>query len=294
MPTAADVLAALPLLTWRGLSAPCLLAPFDFSHSQAERRYPYVDGAGHDHTGMDPLKFSARLAFIETVEAGSFTGRWPAWREALFDGSSGDLEHPLLGTIRARVLQGHVDLKAESRAGIFVDVTFSSTLDDPSLPAAITGADFALDTVVAAASSAAAHFGISYPDGEATTTLAGAFKALKGAIFGATLTLNAAIGQVLGNVDTMISAAEALDDPLAWPAVDLLTQLYAGLVDLKQRAERIVARAVGSLVVTGPTTLDAFATAQGNTLSEVMGLNLQALRAPLVTKGTRLYFYTGR
>ncbi len=293
MPTSADVLAALPLLTWRELTAPVILAPIDFSHSQAERRYPYIDGAGHDNTGRDPLKFQVRLCFCETVEAGSFTGRWPAWREALFDGSSGPLDHPLLGKLRARVLTGHVDLKAEVRSGVFVDVTFTETLDDPSLPTAFTGADFALDQTTTAASEAAAQLGIYYPDGEATTTLAAAFKLLKGALFSASITVGAAISQVLGNVDAMIASVELLDDPGTWVALDLLTQVYAGLLDLKVRAERVVARAVGSLVVP-TTTLDAFATQQGNTLAEVMGLNVQALRSPIVPRGTTLFYYTGR
>src|SRR6516225_3627286 len=73
----------------------------------------------------------AKLYFHNTLEKDLYPLTWESWKQALFDGSSGDLIHPDLGTIRARVLKGSVRLVAESRAGVTVEVTFTETVDDP-------------------------------------------------------------------------------------------------------------------------------------------------------------------
>src|SRR5262245_51552162 len=88
----ANVIGQLPELTWRGLDpVPVEDASYDFSHDQAERRYPYVDGAGHDHTGRGPIRFTARLLFHNTLQADLYPHTWEEWRAALFDGASGEL-----------------------------------------------------------------------------------------------------------------------------------------------------------------------------------------------------------
>ena len=294
MATPEIVIQGLPELSWRYKRAPCEIAPIDFSHGQAERRYPYVDAAGHDWTGRDPSKFNVRLFFLNTVQPKSFPELWEDWRTALEDGSSGDLNHPILGIVRARVLSWHVDLKAQATAGIVVDVVFTETRDDLDTDLKYTPADVVLDAAVDAATTAASSFGINYPDGKNKLSLLQAFGAIKGSIFSAALTVNGAINSVMGNVATMIDAVDALDDPMAWPAYDLLTQVYSGLSDLKAAADAVAARSVAIEVCASDTTLDGFATAKGNTTAEIMSLNLSALNSPIVPRGTALRYYSGK
>src|SRR5688500_11275720 len=90
-----DVISKLPELRWRGLRAPCDLAPLDGAHDQAEFRTPYRDAAGHDHMGRAPYRIEARLYFMETIEIGSFPDNFQAWIKALEDGSAGPLLHPI-------------------------------------------------------------------------------------------------------------------------------------------------------------------------------------------------------
>jgi hypothetical protein len=52
-----------------------------------------------------------------------------------------------------------------------------------------------------------------------------------------------------------------------------------------------VARATKAIVLAQDTTLDAFATRTGNTLNEIMGLNVQAIRLPVAKRGTTLRHY---
>ena len=290
----ADVLAGLPELTWRGLSAPASYAHVDFKLTQAELRYPYVDVGSHDYLGRDPHQFAARLYFLNTVQPDSFPKLFGQWWKNLTDGSSGQLHHPVLGKVRARVLSGHVAIAAEVRAGCIVDVAFTETRDDIASPIKFNPTEVSLESAAKAATAACATFGINYPDGENKTDLFGAFNAFMGSLFSASLTVGGAINTVIGNVTTMIEAVDALNDAAAWPAYDMLTSVYSSLHDLKAASDKLTSRAVAGELAASTTTLDAFATAKGMTTEEAMGLNLAALRAPVVAKGTKLFYYTGR
>ena len=106
MPTAATIIQALRPFKWRGLTVLIESAPVDFAHRQSPREYYGINGEGHDHTGMAALKCHVRMFFLNTIEKDSFPDKFGVWRKALFDGSSGDLEHPVLGKFRARVEGG--------------------------------------------------------------------------------------------------------------------------------------------------------------------------------------------
>ena len=287
---------ALPDLTWRGLPpAPCSLAPFDFGHTQAERRYPYLDSAGHDHTGRNPNRYTARLFFLNTVLPDSFPGLWNRWRVALFDGSSDWLVHPVLGMVRARVLEGRVELKAEVTSGVVVDVTWTDTIDDPNEALDFNPAEVSLEALAAQAGEDAAAVGIYYPDGTSSgTSLAGAVGQVTGEIFSAVTSVKGLGNQVVGNVEKMIGDVERLNDALALPAYDNLCALWGRLTDALQAGAAATARAIGVKKLASATTLDAFALATGNRLTDIMGLNLHALGSPIVRAGTELPYYSGK
>ena len=121
----AQVIQGLRPFTWRGLTVLIQSAPVDFAHAQAVRKYPYVDGEGHDWTGREAHKVKVRMFFLETLDPGAFTKKWPVWRKALSDGSPGIMEHPILGKFRAVVDNGTISYAAETTAGVIVDCSFS-------------------------------------------------------------------------------------------------------------------------------------------------------------------------
>src|SRR5689334_11379163 len=134
MALAHDILAAetniigqLQELRWRGRRAACSVASFKFSHDQAPREYPYVNGAGHDWTGLKAIPIEVLLYFVNTIEPRSFPDEFNFWMENLLDGTPGKLVHPILGEIDAVVMEGSVELVAQNRAGVVVHVTFEKT-----------------------------------------------------------------------------------------------------------------------------------------------------------------------
>ena len=297
-----DVIGQLPQLTWRTLApVPVEDASYDFSHDQVERRYPYVDGAGHDHAGRAPIKFTARLVFINTLQKDLYPRAWQDWRAALFDGSSGDLVHPELGTVRARVMGGSVKITAHSRAGVVVDVTWVETLDDPDkAPADFVVLSVSLQESARAADVACQKLGIEYPKVKdpPMISILDAIKSVEGQLFSAELRVLGAIHQVLGGIrqlEDAVARVEAatnhLGSPLhTWPALWNLQLVEQGLLELVERTQKS-ARPFSTFLLDRHTTLDAFARAVGNTVAEVVELNPAALGKPLVPAGMALRFY---
>lgn len=298
-----NVIGQLPELTWRALDpVPVEDASYDFSHDQVERRYPYVDGAGHDHTGRGPIKFTARLLFINTLQAGLYPHTWENWRTALFDGSAGELVHPELGTIQARVIGGSVKITAHSRAGVVVDVTWIETLDHPDeAPGDFSVLPVSLQEAARAADTACQKLGIAYPKvtDPPMTSLVDAIKSIEGQVFSTGLSVVGAVHQIVGGIRQLQDAASILEtttntlqSPLhTWPALWNLQLVEHGLLELLEQAQRS-ARPVSSFLLDRRTTLDAFARSIGNTVAEVVELNPSALGGPSVAAGTVLRFYT--
>lgn len=288
----ADVLAALPELSWAGLPPiPSDVKGYEWSHALAERRYPYVDGAGHDHTGRDPITVTADLFFHSTVDEAAIPSKWEGWREALLSGADHELVHPLLGQFRARVQRVQGDLSAMIRSGTTLTVTWVETIDDPTVATVFQAVEITLGASAAAAQRATDALGIEWPDGAPDTTISGAIAQVEGAIASVELTVGGVANQVMGAIDSMIGVAEKLTDPAAWVAVELLQGLWLQ-VDAAVRTARLSARPTATATIERDTTLDAFAAARGNTLEEIQGLNIFALRSPSVPRGTTLTYYS--
>jgi hypothetical protein len=313
--TDAAIIKELPPLKWRGLLAPLYdVLPFKWKNRLAPRPYPYVDVEAHDPTGRDSIPMSARLYFINTVVAEYqglgrlFPDYWETWRDQLLDGDAGDLEHPALGLLRARVdtVSGVVETKVQS--GIIVEVSWIETNEDPATLTALGNipADPArladeTDTNAAAFGVTVAPgrlpvmftsmYGISFPNGFVQPTLAGLFDAIRGDVFSVTLTAGSMLLSLMGDVAAMVSALVALDDVTAWPAIASAKAFWNALYTMQVNIAR-AARKTATEVVGKQTTLVAFAAAHNNSVTEIMALNASALRASYVERGTSLSYYT--
>ncbi len=286
-----DLIGLLPSLSWRGISAPTSATPYDGSHSQTVRKYPYIDGYGHDHTGRDSYRFQAKLYFLDSLEDGLYPDVWVEFRAALEDGSSGVLVHPDLGEVQCRVISWHVDLNAQARAGVVVDVVWEETVDDLDSKVVYLGPDITPPTAAEAADAAMSSLGISYPTGESTSSLSELVGQVTGAIASAQMTVDGFENRCIGMIGGLYDAAVALQDHGAIPLLDSLTTLYSSLSVYAQKVAARLPLPVETLLQSADTTLEAFAASTGNTVNEIMGLNLDALRSPVVKAGTSLKYY---
>lgn len=293
MVQANNIISALPSLGWRGNAAPCEIASFAGGHDIPERRVPYVDGAGHDNTGRKPYTSTVKLHFNNTMgfsPAGTlwFPDYWNShWRPALEAREIGKCQHPVLGTFDARVPDFSGECVAQSRAGIVVTVSFVESNKDTAPGAFKLGKTAA--SAAADADTACAAFDIYYPDGANNGSIFDAIAAIEGAIFSASLSITGLINQVMGKIDYMIRLVEGLNDPATWPAYDNLLSVYARLGEYSEAVAS--ARKTATYVVPANTTLDVLADYFGNKLTDLIGLNLQLARSPLVPKGSVVTHY---
>src|SRR5262249_35355539 len=160
---------------------------------------------------------TARLYFVNTVEPKSFPENWNRWQPALFDGTADELVHPVLGRVLARVLDGSIELVAKNRAGIIVDVTWTSTREELDQGLIFETLNGNTEAAAGAADAALDALGMSLPvTVPPTTSLLDAYKGLKGQIFSAELSVTGAINQLMGVIDTLVDDIDALNSALGW------------------------------------------------------------------------------
>lgn len=285
-----DVVRSLPLLRWRGLSAPCTESPFEGGHEQAPRAYPYVDAESHDHTGRRSDVVRATLVFNNSIEADLFPTRLRKWLDALRNGEPGTLEHPVLGNFTARVLAWAGSLTAGDRGGVTLQVTWCETLLDPTEPSTFTVSNVSPQATAKAADDAMAALNIDFPTGLGFSSLLDAIQSIEGELFSASLTFRSQVAKVDSVFGAVLDLAEAQTSVDAWPLIDTLEMLQAYAQD-KQRAAVARTRKTAAVRVESDTALDSFAARVGNAFEDVLELNLDKLRSPIVKRGATLLYY---
>jgi hypothetical protein len=304
----------LPALKWRGMLAPPYdLLTFKWRNRLAPRQFPGVDVDAHDPTGRDSFPMTARLYFVNT-SAQDFAGLgrlfpdyWETWRDQLLDGAAGDLEHPLLGPLRARVAEGGGVLETRCQSGLVIDVTWWETNEDPSvltalgnIPASAAMQATQADTTAAAFGVSVAPdrlpvmfevtYGLSFPSGFSPPTLSSIFAAIQGPVFAAAAGTLDMLSALMGDVAAMVVTLQQLNDCGTWPALDACMAFWFSLYTMRKNLGAVT-RPVASVVVDRRTMLDAFAYTVGNSVAEIMSLNAAALTGPFVDRGTTLSHY---
>jgi hypothetical protein len=293
----ARVIQGLPKITWRGLFAKCEDASFSFSHTQVERGAYGIDGAWHDHARRDPIKFQCKLHFVNTLFGGGvveFPDNYQKWWDALKDGSTGPLRHPILGTINARVEKGNVSLSAQTTAGVVLNVEFTETLVDVTKATKFAQPSVDIKALAAQVGQDAGAFSVAFPSGILDRSLEDAVESFLGDVHAAQLTATGYATQIVGKVERMIAAVERVTDPRVAPLYTNLVTLWDALRTRAKEAERVIGRSTSQRRAEGDTTLDALATGTGNTVEELMELNPALVQRTSVPKGTLYAYYTDK
>lgn len=290
-----NVVQGLPLLTFRGEKAP----PYDdltfnFRHGQAERPYPYIDGASHEATGLDPEEIRARLYFLNGPGLGqeNFPRLWNRWWDALRDGSPGEMVHPILGTRQVVVEGGSVQLTSRHTSGVICEVTFSTTILDPEEAQETALVKVNVKELAAKADAKTQQYNIPFPTQEGVTSILDIVKQLDTFAFTISNDIDAIVSKVQSTVAEMIDFIDRNSPEHAViEARDLLVQIWVAAGEVHDQVTKRL-RPTAGVLVANDTTLDQFATDRGNTLAEVMGLNTAALVSPTIKAGTMLRYFS--
>jgi hypothetical protein len=267
---------------------------YRFSHDYGVSAYPYIDDAVHEHTGRGPIDLTTRLEFNEVIRPGSFSSDWRLWRRALLSGSIKDMQHPDLGSFPVVVSGGDVQILSSYRAGVVVSVTWRTTLRDPEEALDLDSDRLTLDEAALAADEAMENVELNFPTGFVATSFRELLAQINSAQFLLELEALRVIAQAQGLISEVHSIAES--DPVLGAqharveAMDALVKLYATTEAVKEKLGAVT-RKTKSLVTNSPISLPAFAAEVGNTLDEVMQLNVGAIAAPIVPEGTFLRYF---
>lgn len=287
---ALNVIPSLPPMTWRGIVAP----PYDMAsasgaHQQAERRFPYIDGASHDNVGRDPFQMPFTLYFLNSLRDEVFPDLFLEWQGAfVLDGSSGELAHPIWGKTQARPVSWTIDLSSQRTSGVVMEVVFVETFDE-SPPGVMATWDVSLVTLAEAVDAGMAALGIDWPTGERTTSLADLLKQVQGAVFSTRLTITGMANQALGTLDRIIDDLDDITDHKKWSVQSNVKELRNRVVDFKNKFAAKSRKTYLEEIVTD-STIDGLVRSH-NTVADLIALNPTLMSRPIIRKGTTVMFF---
>ena len=284
----------LPLLKWRGLDAPpYTTASFRIRHIQAPREYNRINGSGHDHTGRDAIPMSFQLWFVNGLNNryDLFPDLWEDWFAALDDGSPGELVHPLLGPIDARVEDFDCSLESKTTAGVICTVNFTDTVLDPTELRVVNLPFFSIGEVAAAFAGEVADTNLNFPDGETPQDLLAVIGQIEGFAFSITNSITGLINKAKGIIERGISLIEQANDHILYGGLQLLQQLWVAVDDIAKNHGVLINQSVGSALSDVDTTLAQLARERDNTVEELMQLNVELLASPVIPAGSTVRFF---
>lgn len=292
MSGAYDWIGNLQEIMWGGLTAPCLETSFDGGHDQAERKYPYVDGAAHDNTGRTPYSVRATLVFNNTIASDLLPARLQKWLDALENGKIDGLSHPVLGNIFARVMTWSATVDpSKDRGGITLQVTWAESFFDPTeLTVRLPGTELSPKVYGKALDQAMALTSYTVPDGLGFESFEGAVNNLN-TLPKQSLDYTREAERIAGYADT-VSLEVAVRDLLRDVPVGYLSEaLTMGLRAQAATGASEKYRNVQQRTLPYDVSLDAFALQAGNTFEDVLGLNASLITGPMIKAGTAISFY---
>jgi hypothetical protein len=131
---------------------------------------------------------------------------------------------------------------------------------------------------------------VVFDPGVTVTSLVNIFNAIRPDIFAGTLRAISLLASLLGDVAAMIDALQGQRSVFTFDAYDKLVAFYLAVANMRFGLNR-GALPTATFVADRQTTLDAVARRFGNTLRQVMGLNLNLLRRPVVERGTPVTYF---
>ncbi len=278
-------------------------------HTQVVRSYPYLDVDGHSHTGRRSKSLPVTIRLQNGLEGREdwYPQIWKGWYAALEDGLPGDMEHPIFGKLRARVLTYKVVALPGIRSGIDVIINFTETRERPDQLVNAPPPSIDLDRAAQDADTAIEAVKVLYPSGAVADALAvqatnvqvlypeaGSEGTITDIAAGTTLDNPLTIAQQVNRATEILrgylDALTLADDPEIWGAVDAVQDCIQSVRVSGEKALNN-ARATKVFITQSDTSLDAAAILLKRDLDDLINLNPGLLSAPFVPAQSRIVYY---
>lgn len=148
-PSNYDELSKLLCFGWKLLYFPVTNLTTEISKDLVLHKYPNRDSARVEDMGRNPFVIKATAVFVNNLKAGPQENAYwgsktlypDVYKEFLstaFENTTGDLDHPFLGTIRCKLHSITPHLDATFRGGELVNCQWIETIDDDNISTTLT------------------------------------------------------------------------------------------------------------------------------------------------------------
>jgi prophage DNA circulation protein len=298
-----DVLATTSLAQWRDVPFVCGPLSFGFDQQHAIHTYPDRDAGYVESTGRNLATYTFTAIFRRGVVgdgggSDAFPNGMLRFLAACADRTAGDLDHPILGKVRAKCQNVRAQVDPNRRDGADVEVSFIEATDREDELTALLQQSSALGSSYDAARSFDSAYGAISPEPPALPeslkpSLLDSIKQLDGAIAQAQL----GVGNVLSKIDGMANAVNnlsdriaSLDDPKNDRALGALEKLFASLVRLARETQR-QARPIRPAILDRPMSVVEAAGTYGTPLGAFLKLNPLAAAVEVLAPGSTVFVY---
>src|SRR5579875_375296 len=303
-----ELFAGLLEFRWREVSFPVVEFSTVLRQDLAIHKFADRDGAHVEGTGRAPLQITARIPFLNGLDAGPnehwqrplYPYTWRKFFEACADKTSGTLQHPELGPLTCKVQDVQTRWTAAARSGVHVDVTWiesddtgtdlEQALANPSPLANIQAAANDLDEQLTSVNPDVVPKPYVPP-----TSFGDLVNAIRGAVDQTTMLQK----QFAGRIDNVLYEANALEfsltagsnaNALNLPMVDACERAKSAAYDLKKTLLS-KGKPIGFYTVQKDSTLAQIAASIPAPLGDVMQLNPGYIQSPVVPAGSVVRFY---
>lgn len=301
---------ALLGLSWRDIGIPYAEIATEVRQDLVIHKFADRNGAHVEGTGRHPLQFTARVPFLNGIDAGSNESwqrpLYPFVRDnllrAVLQVGSGPLQHPELGTITCKCEVMRWFLRAEVRSGVWAELVWIES-DDTGLELdANLSAPSPLAEMQASAADLDAYMTDLAPPLPSVAngglpTFTSSFEDDVFAVRGVVDTPTLLQKQYAGRLDNLIYQASALQysmqqakSALTWPVVAACERMKAACNDQKA-TQLTTGRRIGIFEVQKDSTLAQVATSIAASVADIMLLNPAYLASPIVRKHTQVRYY---
>jgi hypothetical protein len=301
-----SLFAGLLELSFKEVSFPYVRFKTRLRQDLAIHKFADRDGAHVEGMGRSPLEFSARIPMLNGLDAGA-NEHWqrplyPFVRDNLLrvavDKTSGVLQHPELGSITCKLETMEWELDAQTRSGVWVDVTWLETDDtgddlaqDLAAPSPLAGAQAAANDLTFYATTIDPRV-VPKPYVPPIT-----FDDMMNSIRGVVDTPTLLQKQFAGRIDNFIYEANAMRDSLNasanalnWPLLQVCERAKESGYSIKA-TQLTKGRQILFYVTQKDSTLAQVAAHVGAPLDDVMKLNPAYMGQPVLASGSFVRYY---
>lgn len=292
---------------WKGISFPIVGLTTELKQDLVEHKYPDRDGAHVESTGRAPLMVNAKALFYNNTSKGKgeswkfgilFPTGYLEFLEVCKDRSTGELQHPILGTFDAKLVSMTTELDANRRDGVAVDLEWVETIkvetfdeDTISVPTTIISDAQELDDSLSSASKFPPDISSNLTTPK--TSFLDLIDGVKAFIDTATLIGMKALGaidKVLYHINNLIFSINRINSVLLADLKGKCQALKASMQALRQNVNKKLGE-IRFFIVPRDVTIGELASHLGNSIVDLIKLNPTIAAKPIISKLTPVKYY---